>query len=631
MPEHLKQFPKQLTRALKIERVSVIDEEERTVELSFSSEEPIDDGFGYLDILDHGPGSVDLSRLLSNGPLLFNHQKDMHLGAVISAEVRDRKGYAVVRFGRGPLAEEKFQDVKDSILRSVSVTTDIDEVKRESTSTDEKDVFRVTKWTPVEVSLVTVPADTTVGVGRGKANQSGESIKILDNTMSEENKNETVTREKPASSPEVKTVVEVREDPKAIERAKKTEQNRVAEISRLAREYNVDNEVVRDYVENDKPLADFQGHILRDKLEAQAITTKPDVGMSKKEKKEYSLTRALRLAGEGKPVDGLEGEASEATAKALKREAQGFYVPADMESYDDTRIARALASQNRKISRDLSVGVSADGGHTVQTSVLGGSLIELLRNRTFVTSLGARSLSGLQGNIAIPSADGGATAYWLGENDAVTGSTQTFGSLALSPKRLAGNTAYSKMLLAQSSIDIEAFVRDDLMRVLAIAKDLACIAGTGADNQPTGIINTTGINTVTFGAATAPTWAKVVEFETAVATDNADVESMAYLTTPGVRGAWKTTPKDAGSGQFLWAGREVNGYPSFATNQVPANRVVFGNFSDLIVADWAGIDVIVDPYSLKKEGKVEIMVTILTDCGVRHPESFAVSTDAGNQ
>jgi len=280
--------------------------------------------------------------------------------------------------------------------------------------------------------------------------------------------------------------------------------------------------------------------------------------------------------------------------------------------------------------RTLNTGVDTAGGHTVQEDVLGDSFIELLRNAPLVAQAGATTLSGLVGNVSIPSQTGAATADWLTETGATTPSEQTFGEVTLAPKRLSAETPFSKQLIAQSSIDIESFVRRDLANIMIRTIDLAALHGTGASNQPTGIANTAGINALTFGGA--PTWADAVNFETLVATDNALMgSSLAYMTTAAVRGAWKTTTKDAGSGMFLWEGDVVNGYSGLVTEQVAGNVVFFGNWTELLIGQWGGLDIVVDPFTQASNGQIRIVVMQLTDIAVRHAVSFAVSTDAGNQ
>ncbi len=415
----------------------------------------------------------------------------------------------------------------------------------------------------------------------------------------------------------------------AINDTRQAEQTRVADILAMGDSHKC-LDVARQHIKDGKSVEEFKTEILTKVYNAKPATPiSPELGMSGSEVEQFSIVKAIRQISEFKPLDGIEKEASDATAKIARREPKGFFIPHDV-MRQQLNLARAMQIKNA-----LSAGDSTAGGYLIGTDVLVSDMIELLRNKTLVAQLGARVLSGLVGNIAIPRITGGATAYWLPETGTVTASTQSFGQLGLVPRRLVADTAYSKELMMQTSLDIESFVREDLMRVLGLAKDLAAINGAGSDGEPLGIMNVTGIGSVTFGAA--PTWAKVVEFETDVANANADLGPMAYLTTPNVRGSWKTTPKVTAQPVYLWqdgatpGSGVVNGYRAEATKQVPSDKVIFGNWNDLILADWAGVDVVVDPYSLKKSGQIEITITIHSDSGVRHAASFSVSSDAGNQ
>jgi HK97 family phage major capsid protein len=609
--------PKKINRFVSIPEFDrKIDIDKREITFPVSSELAIDDYAGDNLILEHSEGAVIMDRIRSAAPLLFNHNRDQHLGKIVNAELSEGKLLVTARFGNSELAREKFQDVQDGILSEVSVSARMLEVKLDQSASDGGDTYRATKWEPLEASLVTVPADITVGIGRAENEKADDNLIIKKETKMSDTENKEVAREV-AEKP--REVITFKTDPKEIERAAKAEQERVSSIHELAGKYAVEKSVVREYVEGQKPLQDFQHFILTERMGAKPVPANQstEIGMSEKEKNQYSLVRALRLQANHMPLDGLEKEASEAMAKKLKREAQGFFIPTDMTTHD----------------RTLTANVASAGGYTVATDVLGSSLIELLRNKTMVAQLGARSLSGLQGNVAIPKVSGGATAYWLGETEAVTASDQTFEQVALTPKRLAGLTKYSKQLLAQSSISVESFVREDLMRVLAIAKDLAAINGSGVAGEPLGILNTTGIGTVTFGATA--TRAKAIEFQTDVAGSNAYQGSLAYLTNSTVAGAWMGIDESTSTAQWLWKGNIndglVVGQRAVSSNQVPDNKVIFGNWADALMADWDGMDVVVDPYTSKGSGLIEISIQLMTDFAVRHPESFSASTDAGNQ
>ena len=394
-------------------------------------------------------------------------------------------------------------------------------------------------------------------------------------------------------------------------------------------------EVGEDFIHLGKSLSDLREHIAANVVKAQPVITKPDIGMSKKEVKAWSFLKAMREAHAGR-LSGLEKEASDATAAAIKKTPNGFFIPHDIasaniaESHDlGAEAIKALIS-NVKTLNHTTFG---SGGALVGTNLLTGSIIELLRNKPLVATMGAMSLTGLVGNIAIPRISGGATAYWLNETGSATGSDQAFEQLGLTPKRLVGRTGYTKELMNQTDLSVEALVRNDLTTVLALAKDLAAINGAGGA-EPLGILNQpSGLNSVTFGAAA--TRAKLIEFQSTVAADNASRGALAYMTTPASAAKQMNIPETQYSTKFIWDGNidqgTVVGRPAFSTNQVPGDKVIYGNWNDLILADWAGIDVVVNPYTNDATGVVTITITLWSDVGVRHVVSFAVSTDSGAQ
>ncbi|MEW6304685.1 MAG: phage major capsid protein, partial [Verrucomicrobiota bacterium] len=491
------------------------------------------------------------------------------------------------------------------------------------------ETHRVTLWEPFEISLVSVPADCTVGVGRASDDSATEvTIEIAPDPKTQDPKD-----------PMKRNLLL---DPQTAEAggtaAVTEERNRVKAIRALAQQHNC-AQLVDEAIDNGVTIEAFRTMVLEKVYGNRAKPVEvldPAIGMNDQEIKRYSLVRAIRALANKQPLDGLELEASQAVAKRTRRDPQGFFIPHDVTSrslahvhgLDGARVAQlALAI------RALNAGTATAGGYTIGTEVLGGSMIELLRNKMLVTSMGARMLSGLVGDIAIPKHTGGATAYWLTETAEVSASQQTFGQLGLTPHRLAGLTAYTKQLLAQSSIDVEGFVRDDLMQVLAIAKDLAVIAGSGVSGEPLGIINVTGINTVTFGAAA--TRAKAIDFQSTVASDNASRGALAYLTTPAAAAKWMGIAEAANTAEWLWKGNidegQVVGRPARSTNQVPNDKVLYGNWNDVIIADWDGMDVVVDPYTLAAQNQVRIVITLMTDTGLRNAVSFCVSTDSGAQ
>ncbi len=411
------------------------------------------------------------------------------------------------------------------------------------------------------------------------------------------------------------------------------------EMIEIGRRHGCEAEA-RQFIQENRGLDAFRSFVLESRYKATPLILDPNIGMSTAEVRRYSITKAILESGEGQ-LSGLEREASEAVEKLNHRRADGFYLPHDVMARSLQQVHGLNTGQLLSLAaglmqmRSLSVTDSTKGGFLVGTDVLTSDMVELLRNKPLISQLGARVLSGLVGNVAIPRVTGAPAAYALSETGEVTLTDPAFGQLGLTPKRISGGMSFSKELLRQTSLDVEAFCREEILRTLVVKKDLLCLNGKGSEGEPIGIMNTTGVLTVTFGGAAS--WAKILNFEAQLATNNADRDgSIAWLTTPAVREKWKAITKISGSqySDFLWEGRangsgEVNGYRAEVTNQVPSNKVLYGNWNDFVIGDWAGVDVVVDPYTAKKSALIEVVVNLWFDCGLRHSVSMIVSTDTG--
>ncbi len=630
-------------RSFEIDRAKV-DDKARTVELSFASEFPVERWFGK-EVLDVTPKAVDLSRLNPGGALLINHDSDLLVGTVVSARVDgDRVARAVVKFGNSERAKQEFQDVLDGIRTKVSFGYRVNKMVKES---EEKGVetFRVTDYTPYEISLVSVPADHTVGVGRTNTNEFAVEIESMKRSLLLDPDPPTVGAGAPPVEPPP-TRSQARTIEVTIEQARKKatadEQNRIREINAIAERINHPDvtDIVNDCIDNGTTIEEFRKLV----IEGPAFRARPVqtaemglLGMSDNDIERFSLTRAIMRRGEGRQLDGIEREASDALAKKIGREPKGFYIPMDVaiRGFGDSK--RIGKNQRQDVLaemmqlRALVSNVQGAGGALVGTDILGSSLIDLLRNQMFVMQMGARSLTGLVGDVAIPRQTGGATCYWLGQGATVSRSQQVVDQLSLTPHRLAAATAYDKQLLAQASISVEAFIREDLTSIMALEKDRVALNGLGSAGEPAGILQQTGLSTlVTFATAAKPLFTDYIQMETNLAANNADRGRLGYLTTPAVRGFSKGNAKinGSGTGGMVWESDTVNGYPAKATNQVPtATSVIFGRWDDMLIADWDGFDVVVDPYSLVRDGQIQVVIQMLTDIGIRHSKSFTYATN----
>jgi HK97 family phage major capsid protein len=631
-----------LQRSARYQR-DTINAEARTVELAFASEEPYRRWFGN-EILDMAPGSADLSRLNGRGALLLNHDPDQQIGVVERAWVdSDRKGRALVRFSRSALGQEVFQDVQDGIRELVSVGYQIDDMVMESRSDDEA-TYRVTRWTPFEVSIVSVPADTTVGVGRSLA-PGAVPAQLKEIPVSDINTAAPATQQ-----PDIRVIES---------NAQRSERDRVTEITAMGRAHQLGAEA-DNAIAQGISVDGFRKLVLDKLVERGALKptpATPSVGMTERETQRFSIVRLMNAVQnptdkEAQRAAAFEIEASNAARRVAtdngtqpmraERES-GYTIPFDVLAAPvahSEEMARALVS--RLMQRDLNVGAATAGGNLVATNLLASSFIDLLRNRLVVAGLGAQMLDGLVGNVAIPSQSAGAATFWVTEGNAVTESEATFGQVTMNPKTVGMFTDYTRRTLLQATPAIEALVRADLAAGIAVEIDRAAIAGSGAAGQPRGIINTAGIGSVAGGTnGAAPTYANMVALEEAVAVANADMGNLSYLTNARMRAQLRLTQQFASTnGVPVWGGdNRVMGYPAAVTNNVPSNltkgtsngvcsAIIFGNFADLLVGMWGGLDLILDTSTLATSGGRRLVALQDVDVAVRRAVSFAAMLDA---
>ena len=620
--------------------ITKVDEESRSIELAFSSDAEIERWPGTIEVLSHGEGAVLLNRINDGGALLFNHDLDRQIGVIETARIdADGKGRARVRFGKSPFAEEKWQDVRDGILTKVSVGYRIREVKLVEERDDGSDVFLVTKWEPNEISLVTAPVDTSVGIGRSTNNEpkpqnftrnimnkeqmiallKGRGLQVPDNATDAD-----LVRMLNESEPKPQKV-----DIEA-ERAsgRKTEMDRVRSISEAGRKYRKP-ELAQSAIEEGKTTDEFR-QMLLDEVDSDnkgIIDGSKPIGLTGEQARSFSMVKLVRALSDAsnkkfREDAAFELDACRAAEDQSGRSARGTMVPVDV-------LMTPLQTRGDTVSIKSGAGYTGSGGTNVETRLLSSSFIELLRNRSVLMGLGTQ-LSGLVGDVDIPKQISGATGYWIGEDEDAPKEDIEFGLVQLRNHTVANYGEITRKMLMQSSLSVEALFRADLARGLALAVDSAGFYGDGGSNEPVGILETSGINATDF-VATQPTFAELVAMETAISLDNADVSSMAYIGNAALRGHAKTTKKfaDTSAGGTIWEpGDMINGYRTEVTNQVVTGDVFFGNFADLLIAMWGGLDITVDPYTHSTKGRIRIVCMQDFDFAVRRASSFGFGQKA---
>ncbi len=567
-------------------------DEDRTLEFPFASEAPVERYYG-MEVLNMDSKSMDLTRLNDGAPLLYQHDPDRIVGVVQKAYIKNKRAYARVKLANNELGREMQELIKDGIIRNVSFGYKINAMEADESTSPV--TYRATNFQPFEISLVTVPADQSVGIGRSAFNNKGvDTASAVENTF-----NGVTTVDQNLNVEAIRA--------EAVQAKAKEAADMIALGQRTK---NI--ELAQEFIANSRSLDELRTAL----LEKMGVQEKPinakdaEIGMSSKERREYSFVRAINAlahpnSAEAQRAAGFELEVSRAAQEKSGKEARGILIPADVLGFG---------------RRDLTVGAASGGGDLVATDLMSDSFIDLLRKALVLQTAGANVMTGLQGMVAIPRQSGGATTYHVAESGAITESQLTVDQVTMQPRTIGALTDYSRRLLLQSSIDIENLVRRDLAQQIAIEVENQAINGTGTGSYPLGFLNVTGINT----ESGYTTFADYVNAEAALSTDNALQGTLGYLMNSALRGTLKTTEKASGTnGIFVYeADNTINGYSAYVSNSMPNNTAVFANFSDIMIGFWSGLDIMVDPYTGSASGTVRVVAMQDYDVAIRHPESI---------
>lgn len=569
------------------------DAEDRMLEFPFASEKPVERYYG-MEVLNMDEKSMDLTRLNDGAPLLYQHDADRIVGVVQKAYIKNKRAYARVKLANNELGREMQELIKDGIIRNVSFGYKINAMEADESTSPV--TYRATNFQPFEISLVTVPADESVGIGRSAFDNKGvDTASAVEN-----NPNGVITVDQTLNVEAIRA------------EAVQAKAKEVAEMIALGQRTK-NTEMAQEFIANSRSLDELRSALL-EKMGVQEKPLNPkdaEIGMSDKEKRDFSFIRAINALAhpnskEAQRAAAFEMEVSRAAQEKSGKEARGILIPADVLGYG---------------RRDLTVGSASGGGDLVATDLMSDSFIDLLRKALVLQTAGATVMTGLQGMVALPRQSGGATVYHVAESGSITESQLTVDQVTMQPRTIGALTDYSRRLLLQSSIDIENLVRRDLAQQIAIEVENQAINGTGTGSYPLGFLNVTGINTESGYSA----FTDYVNAEAALSTDNALLGTLGYLMNSALRGTLKTTEKSASgtTANFIYEGdNTINGYPAYVSNSMPNNTAVFANFSDILIGFWSGLDIMVDPYTGSASGTVRVVAMQDYDVAIRHPESI---------
>lgn len=353
-----------------------------------------------------------------------------------------------------------------------------------------------------------------------------------------------------------------------------------------------------------------------------------NLGLKESDVANYSVARAILAADNPKRNAGFEAEVSADIAKKLGRPCQ-------------TANAVFIPTRLNPRASGLDTKTSAAGRFVVETEIR--DLIEALRAQSRCVQLGAQLLDGLSANISFAVESTTGNASWVVENPGsdVGDSDTIFAQKTAVPHTLQSTTSFSRQLLNQNSVSIESFLRRSITKSHAVALDQAAINGTGTVGQPTGLLKQANLPTVSIGTdGGVATYAHLCSLEETVALANADFPEIAFLTTPTQRRKLRTVFQNGTGSAPAWNDEVPGplGYRGAVSTAVPSNltkgsgtnlsAIVAGNFSYMLLTEFGVLEIVVDPYALKRQGMIQITSFSLCDVMIQQLAAFAAITDA---
>lgn len=632
------QIPKFNYRDLRIGEAEITDD--RTLELSVSSNLPYRrySFFETFDeILDHSEAAVNLSRFNDGAMLLYNHNRDDYIGVIERAWLEGNKLQNKVRFDTHELAEKILTSVRSGVIRNVSIGYAIDSI----TLDGEKDgvkIYRATAWTPFETSLVTVPADASVGVGRSfwdmgensqeKSKVKSQKSKITDDKLlTFDSGLLTSKREEQSDMVELPTLDK--------DKLLREERERTAGIYAVGNKYNCPD-LAAKAVENGWSIQKLRSEILeREPEQTPVATVSTPVDLDNREAANYSLLRTVGYqAGRISPREaGLEIEVSDhiQDSKMRGKPPEGIY-------FDTSRLMSRAP---------LETGDPVAAGNLIETDLLVNRLLGFLYNNSAFLQLGVTVLEDLTSNIKIPRTINAPKAYWTPEKQDFTEDNLGFDTISLDPKKIAVFSSCTYEMIQQAEVSgLEQMMRNALITGITLEIDRTIGFGSGIDEEPLGIIGTPGVNSFSLGAnGGALDWAALVQMQTLIDDKNALMGDFSYVINSRTKGKLMTT-LEHDNGEWIWRNSTdpnegmLAGYRARRSNQIPNNFVkgtannltaaIFGNFSQVMLGFWSVLDVMVDPYTQAKNAIINVIAKQLCDLEVTRGEYFSVLTDIQN-
>lgn len=564
-----------------------VNEDTREITFSCASDTPYlrsdeDAKLAYNQILVISEDAVDLSRLNNSAPLLFNHDTDKLLGVVEKAWVQGDRIFVRVRFSKNDaFADRIYRDILDGIIKNVSIGYVVEDYE-DKKQNGEYNRY-VTRWLIYEASIVSIPADTSVGI---------RQLNIKDNKMEEkiETKIEQVVEVKELQTP-VKDEVEDTVNEQAVEEAQeevKACDDKEEEIKKLREE----NEALKEQIKACEKVEEKACEVDEEtKEEIEKIGADFDVPQEEiKSAIEQKLSvKEFKNIVKNKSFNIINKKEN----KTMKHEFRDFLAARD---FDKPFVMRDFTG----FADEALVGTETT------------PLVAALDKRLGVK--GYRAINGLHSNISIPVET---TRVQVGAKDICApadDSNPEFTNVTLSPNKITGSVLICKQMLANTNSDVEAYIVDALLKEITYQIEAMML----------GKVATAAATEINYASINSITWQDILAMQAALG--NYMLNSTSFVMSPAARAALKATPKAENTiAGFICEGNEVNGYRVDVSGVVGNDNIYFGDWSELVLGTWGdGIEILVDPYTESRAGNVIVVASALVDAAVVQPDAFCI-------
>lgn len=571
---------------LNIRELNLEAESEGLLTFSIASDTPVwrhSDKYGdFEEVLVISEEAINWERLRSGSmAFLQDHKADKQVGVCRNSYIKDGKLYVEVEFSSAPYAQQLVKDIKNGIKTNTSVGYTVDEA--EMRPTNGRNVKYVTKWTPYEGSLVSIPADVEVGFNRSM---------------------ETPQEEKPAAEERaantIEENVEMTKDNEEVKNEVKNDSDEIRALGELCDQ----TELANEFIENKRSLDEFKAEILTRK------SSKKEKTMEIKQK--FSLKKAIL-----NKANAISDEDAAYERAIIAENAKKF----------NERGADIVLS-NKEI-RDMFDGIT--DAPLNQAEYRPELYANVLPKPNAIAEAGVRTVGVNGRSISFAIATSGMTASYGGLNTAVTSAAMAFELKEMKPHKLGAYTQVSYESLLQDAPEVEGIIMTDIIRALDECADRAFFQGLSGNQEPQGLLNTANINSVTLPALSATSIDDALKFEKAIRDSGDYSTDLKWFMSPDMYYGWKAQPKKSTAvNEFLIDDdNKCIGYPAFCTPALPSGYVVLGNFNEALLTTFDGMTIkLVEDFGLASKQAVAIIAHQANDFCFRRPKSFTKGTKA---